>query len=122
MPWQDPPPQTSFLVQALPSLQDAPLAFVIHAVWLVEGLHCWHVLAGLRHMHAHVPARHCRPVAQGRAVLRVDHEIGDHRIRVQRRGRLTPAFNAQWLALRAPADNQHRNGDGRAQLRRQTHP
>jgi hypothetical protein len=41
------PLQTSFFVQALLSLQAAPLAFGLHVVWLVLGVHCWQGLLGL---------------------------------------------------------------------------
>jgi hypothetical protein len=37
----------SLWVQALPSLQDVPVAFKVQAVWLVATVHCWHWFIGL---------------------------------------------------------------------------
>jgi hypothetical protein len=40
VPPQVVPVQTSFLVQALPSLHAVPALLVLQAVWLVAGVHC----------------------------------------------------------------------------------
>jgi hypothetical protein len=56
--------QTSFFVQALPSLQAVPLAVGLHAVWLVAGMHFWHGLSGL----IAALATHAPPMRQFSAV------------------------------------------------------
>jgi hypothetical protein len=46
VPAQLPPVHTSFLVQALPSLQAVPLLFEVQLLVLVAGVHCWHEFVG----------------------------------------------------------------------------